>query len=213
MKEGRAEQIGVSRCEGCLVRSAQEMAVQDVGVRRRDEGVLVRAAKEEVRVAHQVLIQRIVPGHQDAQRGLLSSTAPSDLLPGAADAAGVAGQNGRVQIADIEAQLQGVGGGHPQQLTAEQGTLDLPTLLGEVASPVRTDPVHQLGSGLCELVADGHVHQLNLPSCSREGERPYALFKKAAEQLRALGYRALASRFGLINQRGIPEQEFLAAKG
>ena len=87
------------------------MRLEDMEVIRVDQGVLVALAEEELRMAHEVLVERVVQADEEANRVLLAPPAPPRLLPGAGDAARVAGEYGGIQVADVHAQLQG-GGRH-----------------------------------------------------------------------------------------------------
>ena len=92
-------------------------------------------------MTHEVLIERIVQANEKAEAHAGSSAASARLLPGAGDAPRVAGEHRGVQIADVYAQLQGGGGNYTQKLTVEQILLYLTSLLGEVTTPVRLDPL------------------------------------------------------------------------
>ena len=73
----------------------------------------------------QVLIDRVVAGQQHGQAFVVPPAAAARLLPTAGDRAGIVHQQRHVERADVDAQLQRVGGRHAAQLAAEQILLDL----------------------------------------------------------------------------------------
>jgi len=68
--------------------------------------------KKEIRMPHEILVHRPVRPIKKAQGLLFAAAAAAGLLPGAGDAAGVAGQNRGIQVADVDAQFQRIGGHH-----------------------------------------------------------------------------------------------------
>ena len=94
-------------------------------------------------MAHKILVQRIVHADQEAEGFLFAPPAAPGLLPGAGDAAGIAGQHGSFQVADIDAHFQGGGGHHPHQFAAEKLFLDLAAVLGQVTGAVGLDLLRQ----------------------------------------------------------------------
>ncbi len=112
------------------------MAGQDGQVVRVGQGVLRRTAEEEARVQAEILIQCAWPGHQHRRRAFGAATSAAGLLPGGGDGAGVAGQHGGVERADVDAQFQGVGGYHAAHRAVAQPGLDGPPLQRQVAAAV-----------------------------------------------------------------------------
>ena len=91
------------------------------------------------RIFDQELVHRIAA--RDEQRQAVTATparAPG-LLPGAGDRARVTDHDARRQIADIDAQLQRVGGDHAHHRALAQTALDLPPQLGQVTAAVAGD--------------------------------------------------------------------------
>ena len=58
------------------------------------------------------------------------------LLPGGGDGAGVAAHHADVEPADVDAQLERVGGDHGADRAVAQSLLDGPPLVGQVAAAV-----------------------------------------------------------------------------
>ena len=90
--------------------------------------MLGAAAKEVVGVGDDVLVQRAGGGDQDRQRHAGAAAGAAGLLPRAGDGAGKAGQHRRIQPADVDAQLQRVGGDDGLHAAVAQPLLDLAPL-------------------------------------------------------------------------------------
>ncbi len=113
---------------------------QVVGI---EESLLRRAPEKVVGMGYDVLVEGRGPGDQHRHRGLRPASRPSRLLPGAGDGAGIAGHNTGIQVADVDAQFQGIGGHHAQNLPLAQAPLDRAPLQWQVPPPVA---LHLLGT-------------------------------------------------------------------
>ena len=94
-------------------------------------------------MAAEELVERILAGDVDRQ----APPAPSGPAPHLAQAGHRAREGDadrRVELADVDAELQRVGGHDTEQLAAGQPALDLVALGGRVAGPVGRDPLGQL---------------------------------------------------------------------
>lgn len=85
-------------------------------------------------------VQRVVAGHQDGQGALPGASGPAGLLPQRRPGAGIAGNDDGIQARDIDAELEGGGGGQAQQPAGVQGVLQGAAFLGEVSPAVGGDP-------------------------------------------------------------------------
>ena len=104
---------------------------------------LDRALEELVGVAAEELVERVLAG--DVEREPLAAPArPAPHLAQARDRAGEGDADRGVELADVDAQLERVGGDDREQLAGRQPGLDLAALLRRVAGPVRGDPLGQL---------------------------------------------------------------------
>ena len=110
-----------------------QLLVPGVEDRRLD-----RAVEELVGVAAEELVERVLAG--DVERE------PAAAPPGAAphlaqrgDGAGERDADRRVERADVDAELERVGGHHAEQLALQQLVLELAPLLRRVAGAVRGD--------------------------------------------------------------------------
>ena len=122
--------------------------------------MLRRGAEEIVRVLDHILVQRGGGGHQNGQRRILAPSGAARLLPGAGDGAGIAAQHARREGADVDAQLQRVGGHDHIHLTRAQAALDFAPLGGQVAAAVAAHAAGKAigGTGAFLEVAGDDLH-------------------------------------------------------
>ena len=100
------------------------MAGEDQQVVWVDQRVLRGVLEKVLRVRHQVLVEGIAGGHQEGRREFTGAASASHLLPGGGDRAGIAGENRRGELADVDAQFQRVGGGDGANISLAQSPLD-----------------------------------------------------------------------------------------
>ncbi len=144
----RQEDVQVLRIEACLLRAGLE---------------------EQVGVGGHVLVDRIAGRHEDGRARLEASAGPPDALPGGGDGTRVAGQHGRVEPADVEAQLEGVRAHHAEHLAAAQSALDGPPLGRQIAAPIATHPADRAAAFL-ERIPEPGQHELHGVSGAAEDD-------------------------------------------
>ena len=93
-------------------------------------------SKKYSRVLDDVLVEGGRRGHEDADRRVVATPRAAGTLPGRGYGSGISGHHHGIQGADVDPELEGVRGNHPQNLALAKLPLDLATLLGEVASAV-----------------------------------------------------------------------------
>ena len=106
---------------------------------------LHRPVEELVGVAAEELVERVLARHVHRQPGVAAAGAAPHLAQ-AGDRAGERDADRRVELADVDAELERVGGHHRQQLALGQPALDLAPLRGRVAGAVGRDPLGQVGA-------------------------------------------------------------------
>jgi hypothetical protein len=197
---------------GSSAAGAREVRGEDVGVGRVEHAALHRGAEQRVRVVHQVGVERVVPGHEHHQRGVRGAPGPAGLLPERGPGAGEARHQHGVEPGDVDAQLEGVGGGHPDQVPPGERGLQRAALLGQVAAAVGRDPRGQVRVDLAEQPLGLHGGELRAPPRPHEGERAGVLHDEVGEHPRALGTggaahgrAVLAARAG--QQRRLPQHD------
>ncbi|RSS41670.1 hypothetical protein EF902_22415 [Streptomyces sp. WAC05858] len=214
---GGAEELQVRLGERKLGRGRAQVRREDVRVVRVQDGGLHRLPEEGVRMVDEIRVQRVVPGDQDRQGPFAGAPGPPGLLPQGGAGAGVARHDHRVQPGDVHPQLQGGGGGEPQQLTGVKGLLQGAALLGEIAAAIGGDPVRQRAVHLREPLLGDERDELRAPPGAHEGDRTDALDGQVGEQVRGFGRGRTAHRGALLavelGQRRFPEGEDDLAAG
>ena len=89
------------------------------------------------------LIERVLAGDVDRQSAAAAAGAAPHLAQ-ARDRPGEGHADRGVECADVDPELERVGGDHAKQLAARQPPLDLAPLRGGVAPAIRGDPLGQL---------------------------------------------------------------------
>ena len=99
--------------------------VQVVGI----EAGLLRCPRQEVGgVARDVLVHRAARGDHDRDRRFLAASGAARLLPGRRHRSRVAGQHGRVEAPDVQAELEAIGAHDAQHRRVAQAGFDGPAL-------------------------------------------------------------------------------------
>ena len=94
-------------------------------------------------LAHEVLVERVLPGDHHGMAAPLAA-GPPPALQEAHDRAGKAGDQREVETADVDAQLERVGRHDGRQVAVEQAPFDLASLLRRVAGAIGE---HALATG------------------------------------------------------------------
>ena len=171
---------------GAQVRAEHEAVV---GV---EDGRLHGLADQRLGVVHQVGVERVVAGHQHAERVAGAAAGPAELLPERRPGAREAGHHHRVEAADVDAELERVGGRQPEQLAAAQPLLEVAPLLGEVAAAVGRHPGRQRRVDLGEQAGGGERDLLRPAAGPDERQRPDTLDDEVGQQVGRLGRRRSA---------------------
>ena len=118
-----------------------------------DKRILDRFGEEDFWVPHKELVERIV--HADENGECVPRAAPgaSGLLPQTGDRAGIADQDGGIQVADVDSQFQSVRRGHSEQVAVKESRFDLAAFVGEIAGAIGPDAVHGFGRSLFQVLA------------------------------------------------------------
>ena len=140
----RARSVGLGQRQ--LGRRAASCGASTYGLAGSSTRRLDRAAEQRLGVVHQVGVQRVVAGDEHDQRARPGPPGPAGLLPERRQRAGEAGEHHGVQPGDVDAELQRVGGGHPEQVAAGERRLQRAALLRQVAAAVGGHPLASSGS-------------------------------------------------------------------
>ena len=138
-----AEDLVVGVGQRQLVGGGDQVPGGDLLVGVVEDRRLDRPLEELLRVAAEELVERVLAGDVDGEPAP-APPRPAPHLPQAGDGAGEGDADRRVELADVDPQLERVGRDHRQQLAARQPRLDLAPLLRRVAAAVGGDPLRQL---------------------------------------------------------------------
>src|SRR5262249_24101513 len=128
-KDGRAlqrlvaEGLPVVVVERSLEGSGEHVAVEQARVRVIEDGRLDASAEQRLRLAHEVLVERVLAGDEDGQ-AVSPSAGTAPLLAQAGYRAGEADGDDRVEKPDVDAELERVRRGHAEQLALDEPPLD-----------------------------------------------------------------------------------------
>ena len=137
------EDLGVLLAQRQLVGRRDHVPAGDLLAGVVEDRRLDRAADELVGVAAEELVERVLAGDVDRQAAA-AAPRPAPHLAQAGDGAGEGDADRRVELADVDAELERVGGDHREQLAGREPGLDLAPLLRRVAAAVGRDPRRQL---------------------------------------------------------------------
>src|SRR5262249_13659050 len=106
-----------------------------------DQGMFGRGVEKVRGVSDDELVERGAAGHHDGRRSARSPSGAAGALPGGRNRPWIARQDGDVERADIDAQLESVRGDDSPDGTVTKALLDLTTVVGQIAAPVATDTI------------------------------------------------------------------------
>ena len=177
------------------------MAVEHARVLVVEDRGLDAPAEQRPRLAHEVLVERVLAGDEHRQPVPAPARA-APLLPQRGDRAGEADRDHAVEQADVDPELERVRRADAEQLALEQPPLDLAPLLRRVAGAVGREP-----RVVAEPVGGEAVDQLGRAAALGEAERPQAALDQVGHQLRRLAERRGAQAELLVGQRRVPERD------
>ena len=195
------------RPEGQFVGGRGQVASCDLGGGMVEDRRLDRSVEELIRVATEVLVEPVRPGHVDRQATAFPA-GPAPHLPEAGDRPGEVDADRRVEVAHVYPQLERVGCGDPEQLAGREAGLDVPPLGRGVAGAVRCDPLGQVGPALRHEPLGGELaDQFDAPAALHEADRPYLEGDEVGQQVGGLGDRRTPCARCLVDQRWVPDHD------
>ena len=162
-----AEGLGVRRADRPLVRRRVDVGVEDPRVRVIEPRRLDATFEERLGLAHEELVEGILARDQNG-KPVTAPTGPAPLLAQGGDRAGKSDGDRAVELADVDPELEGVGGRDAEQLALHQAPLDLTALLGRVPGAVRGEPRRRGG---VHAIGGEAVDQLGRLAALREADR------------------------------------------
>ena len=116
------------------------------------------------------------------QRALLRAPRPPGLLPRTCDGSRIAGDDARIEPADVDAQLQRARRRHAEQPSFGEIAFERAPLFGEVAGAVRSDTVGKVPAFVGEQVARVLCDELGALPRPRERDRAHVLARQTGEE-------------------------------
>ena len=172
---------------GSSAAAAAQVRAQHVRVRGVEHGRLDGLAEERLGVVHEVGVQRVVAGDQHRERALPGAAGAAGLLPQRRARARAAGEQHRVEAGDVDAELEGVGGGDAEQVAASQALSPGPGAPRGDSRRGRRRPARQAGVDLGQGVPREQRDHLGAAAGPDEGERAHVLHDQVGEQVGRLG--------------------------
>ena len=179
-----------------------------------EDRLLHRALEELRRVAAEELVERVLAGDVHGEPGVAAPGA-SPHLPQRGHRAGEGHAQSRVEVADVDAELERVGGHDGEQVALGEPLLDLAPLHGRVAGAVGGDPLGEVhAAGRLQPLAREALDQLDPTARLQEADRPYLTLDEGGEEVRGLAQGGGSPPQLLVDQRGIPHGDLaLRARG
>ncbi len=191
--------------EGCRT----DVVEQDQQIIGLDQRLFGGAPKEVLRVARQELVERIRCSYQNGQGGLVAAPGAAGLLPGAGDGAGIAGQDSRLELSDVDTEFERSGCHDRIDLAFAQSLLDRTSFERQVAAAVAA----YLPGLVAAFGAQVGEHQLDCRARPAEQDGLDVLAEQIARQAHAFHQNAAAYAELFVNQWGIVDDEVLVTVG
>ena len=186
-----------------------EQDVQVVGV---DERVLGRGVEEVRRVADDELIDRRAARDEHRRRPRRAPAGASRALPGRGNRARVAGHHRHVERADVDAELERIGGHDRAHQPFAQAALDLAPAIGQIAAAIAADHVGGAGRPVKGILQIGR-QDLDRQPALREDDQLQLVLQELERHAARLGeIRAPNAELGVHDRRIDEEEELLAAR-
>ena len=154
-------------------------------------------------MAAEELVERVLAGDVDRQAAPAAPGAAPHLAQ-RGDGAGERRDDRRVQRADVDAELERVGGHDGVQVPAREASLELAALLGRVARAVGGDELGELG---VEHVAHDLRDELDAFARLDEADRARAPAHEGRDDRRGLRERRARACQRLVLQRRVPHRD------
>ena len=145
-----------------------------------------RRAEQRLGLAHEELVERVLARDEDRE-AVPAAPGPAPLLAQRGDRAGEADRDRAVELADVDPELERVGGRDAEQLALHQPPFDLPALRRRVPGAVGRETG---GSRGVDSVGGEAVDQLRRLAALREADRAQPARDEAGHEQRRLRERA-----------------------
>ena len=172
-----------------------------------EDRVLDGAVEELVGVAAEELVERVLARDVDGEPAAAAAGA-APLLSQRCHRPRERHADGGVERADVDAELERVGGHDAEQLARDELVLELAPLLRGVAGAVGRDPLGELGvAEVLERVLRELRHQLDRLARLHEHDRARVLRDELGQQVGGLGEHGAARAELLVGDRRVPHRD------
>ena len=197
------ERFGIAIRERPFVGRRIDVRVEDARVCVIEACRLDPATEQRLRLAHEELVERVLA--RDEHREPVSApTRASPLLAQRRNRAGEADRDRAVQLADVDPELEGVGGANAEQLSLDEPPLDLAPLCRRIAGAVRRQARRRRG---IDAIGGEAVDQLGGLAALCEADRAQTARDEPGHQERCLRERARTDAELRVEERRIPEHD------
>ena len=191
-----------------LVGRARDVRLEHERVLRVHDRGLGRTGEQLVGVLRVPLVELVVAGDEHRGGAPVRATGAAGLLAQRREGAREAVDDDGVEAADVDAELERVGGGDPEQLAVGEPAFELPALLGQVAGTVRGDRGRPRAGARGREDAPGVPgDELRAAAAAGEGERGVTGGDEPRQELGGLDVRRRPRAGGRVEQRPLPERE------
>ncbi len=138
---------------------------------------------------------------------------PARLLPGAGDGTGITRHDAGLQVADIDAQLQGVGADNTHHLPLTESLFHFPPQVGKIAPPVARHELGVAGLAFSELVLQVFRQDFHVEAAGGEDDGLDVVGDKVRRHLARRRHRRLPDTELAVDDGGIEEDKGLRRRG
>ncbi len=147
------------------------------------------------------------------EREAVAAAGAADLLPGAGERAGEAGEDRGVEAADVDAELQRVRRDDTANTAVAEATFDRPTLVRQIAAAVALD-FRRVADALLQRLAQVAEQQLDADAGGREDDGLHASLQQPGADGAGRVHAALTdAEFPVDDRRVIDGDHLPAARG
>ena len=196
-----------------LERGALHVVDEDVQVVGVDERVLRRAVEEIRRIAHDELVDRRAARDQHGRRSRRPPAGAAGPLPCRGNRARIASHHADVEGADVDAQLQRIGGNDGADLRFAQPALDFAAAVRQIAATIAADHVRRSRRTVERILQIGREDLHREPALRKDDQLQVVTQELERDTARLGEIRPADAELGVHDGRVDEEEELLAARG
>ncbi len=186
---------------------------QDVEVVRIDQRVLGRRVEEIRRVTDDELIDGRAAGHEHRRRASRPAACAAGALPGRRNRARISGQHRHIQRADVDPELQGIGGNDSPNEPLAKASLDLTTTVRQIAAAIAADDIRGTRRPVERILQVCRQDFHRKATLREEDQLQVVLEELERDPSRFREIRTANPEFRVDDRRVDEEKELLTARG